>query len=220
MSLLNIKDLSLSITGVEILHNVSVDMQPGEIVAITGESGSGKSLTALAAMALLPRGAEVRGQIFLEENDILTTSELELCAIRGRKIGMVFQEPMTALNPVKTIGSQVAETILIHERISKTEANRRAKDMLRRVGLEVSPLRYPHELSGGQKQRVAIARAIMMKSQFLIMDEPFSNLDEAISVKTQKLISTIVKNQNIPCLIVSHNKKQNPYLNYSQSISL
>ena len=80
--------------------------------------------------------------------------------------------------------------------------------------------KLPHELSGGQKQRVAIARAIMMKPQFLIMDEPFSNLDEAISVKTQKLISTIVKNQNIPCLIVSHNKKQNPYLNYSKSISL
>ena len=80
--------------------------------------------------------------------------------------------------------------------------------------------KLPHELSGGQKQRVAIARAIMMKSQFLIMDEPFSNLDEAISVKTQRLISTIVKNQNIPCLIVSHNKKQNTFLDYSQSISL
>ena len=161
MSLLNIRDLSLSIAGVEILHNVSVDMQPGEIVAITGESGSGKSLTALAAMALLPRGAVAKGQIFLDKVDILATSELELCAIRGRKIGMVFQEPMTALNPVKTIGSQVAETILIHERISKTEANKRAADMLRRVGLEVSPLRYPHELSGGQRQRVVIALSLI-----------------------------------------------------------
>ena len=204
MSLLNIRDLSLSIAGVEILQNVSVDMQPGEIVAITGESGSGKSLTALATMALLPRGAVVKGQIFLDENDILTTSESELCAIRGRKIGMVFQEPMTALNPVKTIGSQVAETILIHERISKTEANKRAADMLRRVGLEVSPLRYPHELSGGQRQRVVIAMAIVLRPKLLIADEPTTALDVTTQARILELLKDLVVSFDMGLLIITH----------------
>ena len=204
MSLLNIKDLSLSIADIEILHSVSVDMQPGEIVAITGESGSGKSLTALATMALLPRGAEVKGQIFLDENDILTTSELELCAIRGRKIGMVFQEPMTALNPVKTIGSQVAETILIHDRISKLEANKRAIDMLGRVGLEVSPLRYPHELSGGQRQRVVIAMAIVLRPKLLIADEPTTALDVTTQARILKLLKDLVVSFDMGLLIITH----------------
>ena len=204
MSLLNIRDLSLSIAGVEILHSVSVDMQPGEIVAITGESGSGKSLTALATMALLPRGAVVKGQIFLDENDILTTSESELCAIRGRKIGMVFQEPMTALNPVKTIGSQVAETILIHERISKTEANKHAADMLRRVGLEVSPLRYPHELSGGQRQRVVIAMAIVLRPKLLIADEPTTALDVTTQARILELLKDLVVSFDMGLLIITH----------------
>ena len=204
MSLLNIRDLSLSIAGVEILQNVSVDMQPGEIVAITGESGSGKSLTALATMALLPRGSVVKGQIFLDENDILTTSESELCAIRGRKIGMVFQEPMTALNPVKTIGSQVAETILIHERISKMEANKRATDMLRRVGLEVSPLRYPHELSGGQRQRVVIAMAIVLRPKLLIADEPTTALDVTTQARILELLKDLVVSFDMGLLIITH----------------
>ena len=130
MNLLNVKDLSLSIGGIQILQNVSMDMLLGEIVAITGESGSGKSLTALAVMGLLPRGSVTKGSIWLEEKDILTTSEHDLCSMRGRAMGMVFKEPMSALNPVKTIGDQVAETIIIHEKATKFDANKRAADML------------------------------------------------------------------------------------------
>jgi len=114
MSLLDITNLSLSINGTPILRDVSLSVNTGEIVAVTGESGSGKSLTALATMGLLPKGSQTTGTITLEGQNLLTTSEADLCNIRGNKIGMVFQEPMTALNPVQTIGAQVAETILIH----------------------------------------------------------------------------------------------------------
>jgi peptide/nickel transport system ATP-binding protein len=158
MSLLAIKNLSLSIYGVEILKGVNLSIASSEILAVTGESGSGKSMTALATMQLLPKGAQTTGTITLGDQDITQLSEPALCKLRGNDVGMVFQEPMTALNPVQTIGAQVAETIRIHDpSVSRTDALKRAAETLNRVGLPQDrfPLsRFPHELSGGQRQRV------------------------------------------------------------------
>jgi peptide/nickel transport system ATP-binding protein len=204
MNLLHVKDLSLSIGGIQILQDVSIDMLSGEIVAITGESGSGKSLTALAVMGLLPRGSVTKGSIWLEEKDILTTSEHDLCSMRGRAMGMVFQEPMTALNPVKTIGDQVAETIIIHERVTKFDANKRAADMLQRVGLTVEPSRYPHELSGGQRQRVVIAMAIALRPKLLIADEPTTALDVTTQARILELLKDLVADFDMGLLIITH----------------
>ncbi|MEO8882812.1 MAG: ATP-binding cassette domain-containing protein, partial [Devosia sp.] len=163
MTLLAIKGLTLDIFGTPILKGIDLSVAKGEIVGIIGESGSGKSMTALSVMQLLPDGAHVAGSITLDGADLLQKSEREMCDIRGKDVGTVFQEPMTALNPLKTIGDQVAETVLTHTQTSRADAAKIARETLDRVGLgeERFPLdRYPHELSGGQRQRVVIAMAI------------------------------------------------------------
>ena len=204
MSLLTIKDLTLSIGDAQILHDVDLTLERGEIVAITGESGSGKSMTALSVMGLLPQRAQTSGQILLDGTDILQTSEPDLCALRGNAMGMVFQEPMTALNPVQTIGDQVAETILIHEKTSKYTAHKRAADMLLKVGLDVSPTRFPHELSGGQRQRVVIAMAIVKHPKLLIADEPTTALDVTTQATILTLLKDLVREFDMGLLIITH----------------
>ncbi|AGI73135.1 glutathione import ATP-binding protein [Octadecabacter arcticus 238] len=204
MTLLHIRDLILTIGTTDILHDVDLQLQRGEIVAITGESGSGKSMTALSIMGLLPRGARSSGQILLDGTDILTTSEPDLCKMRGNTMGMVFQEPMTALNPVQTIGDQVAETILIHENTSKKQAHKRAADMLQRVGLDVAPLRFPHELSGGQRQRVVIAMAIVKHPRLLIADEPTTALDVTTQANILTLLKDLVREFDMGLLLITH----------------
>ncbi|PJI86039.1 peptide/nickel transport system ATP-binding protein [Yoonia maricola] len=204
MSLLAIKDLSLTIGETEILHTIDLSMQKGEIVAITGESGSGKSITALAVMGLLPRGSAPRGEVLLDGTDILQTTEPDLCKMRGNTMGMVFQEPMTALNPVQTIGDQVAETILIHEKTTKTAARKRAAAMLQRVGLKVAPTRYPHELSGGQRQRVVIAMAIALRPKLLIADEPTTALDVTTQSRILDLLRDLVREFHMGLLLITH----------------
>ena len=207
MSLLDITNLSLSINGMPILRNVSLSVNTGEIVAVTGESGSGKSLTALASMGLLPKGSQATGTITLEGQDLLTTSEADLCNIRGNDIGMVFQEPMTALNPVQTIGAQVAETILIHGSIRKSYAMARSADVLTRVGLpqEQFPLsRYPHELSGGQRQRVVIAMAIALRPKLLIADEPTTALDVTTQAQILDLLKDLARDYDMGLLMITH----------------
>jgi len=207
MSLLSVRHLSLSIGLFDILHDVSLDVAPGEIVAITGESGSGKSMTAFATMGLLPDGARTRGSILLEGTDLLALSEPEMCQVRGAKIGMVFQEPMTALNPVQTIGAQVAETIRQHENVPKAEAMARARAMLDRVGLpaERFPLsRYPHELSGGQRQRVVIAMAIALRPKLLIADEPTTALDVTTQARILDLLKDLTTEFGMGLLMITH----------------
>ncbi len=204
MSILAINGLSLRIGQTEILHDVNLSMQHGEIVAITGESGSGKSMTALSVMGLLPRGAVAQGQILLDGVDILQTAEPDLCQMRGNAMGMVFQEPMTALNPVQTIGAQVAETILIHEKTTKVEAHQRAAAMLERVGLKVAPTRYPHELSGGQRQRVVIAMAIALRPKLLIADEPTTALDVTTQARILDLLQDLVREFDMGLLLITH----------------
>ena len=207
MSLLCIQNLSLSIHSYDILRDVSFDIAAGEIVAITGESGSGKSMTALAAVQLLPQGARTTGRIMLGEEDLNQLSEPQLCAIRGNDIGMVFQEPMTALNPVQTIGDQVAETILIHEPTSKVNAMARAAETLARVGLPEAqfPLsRFPHELSGGQRQRVVIAMAIALQPRLLIADEPTTALDVTTQAQILELLTRLAREDGMGLLMITH----------------
>ena len=207
MSLLSVQNLSLSIGPLPILKDVTFSIAPGEIVAVTGESGSGKSMTALAVMQLLPESARTSGHIMLGDDDLTTQSEKALCAMRGNDVGMVFQEPMTALNPLHTIGQQVAETIQIHSALLKAEAEAQAAAMLSRVGLPQDrfPLsRYPHELSGGQRQRVVIAMAIARRPRLLIADEPTTSLDVTTQAKILDLLKDLVQEFDMGLLMITH----------------
>ena len=207
MSLLSIRDLSLSIHGTPILSHVSLDIAPGRILGVIGESGSGKSMTAFSVMQLLPHGAQATGQITLNGHDMLGLGEADLCALRGAEVGMVFQEPMTALNPIQTIGDQVAETILIHENVSRADAMARARQALARVELPEDrfPLtRYPHELSGGQRQRVVIAMAIALRPKLLIADEPTTALDVTTQAQILALLKRLVREDGMGLMMISH----------------
>ncbi|MDF1804042.1 dipeptide ABC transporter ATP-binding protein [Thalassovita sp.] len=207
MSLLHIEGLNLSIHDTPILKGVSLSVDAGQIVGVIGESGSGKSMTAFAALQLLPNGAQCSGRIDLGGREVLTLNEAHLCQMRGRDVGMVFQEPMTALNPIQSIGDQVAETIMIHDSVSKREALERAADALRRAELpqDKFPLsRYPHELSGGQRQRVVIAMAIALRPKLLIADEPTTALDVTTQAQILQLLRRLVDEEGMGLLLISH----------------
>ena len=205
MSLLSVRNLSLSIGSFEVLKSVHLDIAPGEIVAITGESGSGKSMTALATLGLAPATARITGEILFEAENLLTLSETQICAIRGDRIGMVFQEPMTALNPVQTIGAQVSETLRLHRPDADAEAE--AAQILTRVGLPQDrfPLtRYPHELSGGQRQRVWIAMALAQDTELLLLDEPTTFLDITHQVEVLDLVARLNRQRGRTVVMVLH----------------
>lgn len=207
MSLLEVEALGLSINGTPILGDVSFAVEAGQIVGIIGESGSGKSLTALSVMQLLPEGAEATGRVTLGGQEMLQLEEAALCGVRGNEVGMVFQEPMTALNPIQTIGAQVAETIRIHEKVSRKAALARAAQALRRCELpeERFPLsRYPHELSGGQRQRVVIAMAIALQPKLLIADEPTTALDVTTQAEILTLLKRLAREDGMGLLLISH----------------
>ncbi|MER9898751.1 dipeptide ABC transporter ATP-binding protein [Mesorhizobium sp. M0130] len=207
MSLLEIEKLSLTIGGTPILRDIELSVAPGEVMGLVGESGSGKSMTALTVMQLLPWAARATGRVTFDGIDILAASEDQMCAMRGDDIGMVFQEPMTALNPVKTIGEQVAEGIRWHTRASRADAEERARKMLDRVGLPAAqfPLsRYPHELSGGQRQRVVIAIACALKPKLLIADEPTTALDVVLQAQILDLLRDLVAENRMGLLLISH----------------
>lgn len=207
MSLLEIENLSLAIGDTPILKGVELSVAPGEVMGLVGESGSGKSMTALTIMQLLPHAARASGRVSFDGIDILAATEDQMCALRGDDIGMVFQEPMTALNPVKTIGEQVAEGIRWHTKASRAEAEDRARKMLDRVGLPEAkfPLsRYPHELSGGQRQRVVIAIACALKPKLLIADEPTTALDVVLQAQILDLLRGLVSENRMGLLLISH----------------
>jgi len=204
---LNVKNLSVRIGQAQILREVSLTVAPGKILGLIGESGSGKSMTALAIMGLLPEGAVAEGAITLAGDPVLGAPEPALRALRGARIGMVFQEPMTALNPLKTIGEQVAETILVHGRAGRREAMALARAMLDRVGLPAPQFeldRYPHELSGGQRQRVVIAMAIALRPQILIADEPTTALDVTTQAQILTLLKALVTEDGMGLLLITH----------------
>ncbi len=207
VSLFAVEDLSASIHGLPILHDVAMAADAGEVLGVIGESGSGKSMTALAVMGLLPTGAETRGRILLDGADLLARTEAEMCRIRGRDIGMIFQEPMTALNPLQTIGAQVAETVRIHHAAGRREAREIARDTLDRVGLPAArfPLsRYPHQLSGGQRQRVGIAMAIALRPKLLIADEPTTALDVTTQAQILTLLRRLVDADGMALMLITH----------------
>ena len=207
MSLLAVEGLSLAIRGRPILRAVTLGLAPGEVLGVVGESGSGKSMTAQAIMGLLPPGSEVSGRVLLDGAELPTRSDRAMRAIRGRDIGMIFQEPMTALNPLHTIGDQVAETARIHGGVGRAAAREIARATLARVGLpeERFPLsRYPHELSGGQRQRVGIAMAIALRPKLLIADEPTTALDVTTQARVLALIARLVREDGMGCLFVTH----------------
>ena len=207
MSLLDIKGLNVEIGGTPILTGVQLTIMPGEVMGLVGESGSGKSMTALTVMQLLPAAAHATGSVRFDGIDILAATEDQMNALRGDDLGMVFQEPMTALNPVKTIGEQVAEGIRWHTGAARRDAEDRARQILDRVGLPEKkfPLsRYPHELSGGQRQRVVIAIACALKPKLLIADEPTTALDVVLQRQILGLLRDLVDENRMGLLLISH----------------
>ncbi|MDF0600324.1 dipeptide ABC transporter ATP-binding protein [Psychromarinibacter sp. C21-152] len=205
--MLSVEGLSLSIRGAPVLSEVSFEVRPGEVFGLVGESGSGKSMTALSVMRLEPRGAEVTGRVVFEGRELLREPERRMNALRGREVGMIFQEPMTALNPVQTIGAQVAETLLVHGATDRAGARAAAEARLARVGLppERCPLsRYPHELSGGQRQRVCIAMAVALRPKLLIADEPTTALDVTTQAQILDLVRGLVAEEGMSLMLITH----------------
>jgi peptide/nickel transport system ATP-binding protein len=205
--LLEVNDLSVAIGAARIIKNVSLQVRSGEILGLAGASGSGKSMTALSIMRLLPAGASSTGIIRLNGETLSVMPEAQMRAIRGHDIGMVFQEPMSALNPLMSIGDQVAETVRSHRRVSGTEALGLAREALDLVGLqgEQGALdRLPYELSGGQRQRVAIAMSMVLSPQFLIADEPTTALDVITQAQVLLLLQSLVRTRNMGMILVTH----------------
>ena len=190
MSLLQIKDLSIKFQGNEVVKNISLNLEPGEMVGLVGESGSGKSVTALSILQLL-NGAKISGSIEFNGLQTLGADYKTLQKIRGGEIGMIFQEPMTSLNPLHTIGRQVIEAIRLHQPLNKTQARKKVEELFEELGLKKFKDRlkaYPHELSGGQRQRVMIAMAIANNPKLLIADEPTTAVDVIVSAQLLKLL--------------------------------
>ncbi|MEM7047698.1 MAG: dipeptide ABC transporter ATP-binding protein [Pseudomonadota bacterium] len=203
-ALLHIENLSLKIGETPILSDVGLALHRGEIYGLAGESGSGKSLTALCVMGLLPAGAVRYGAASLAGQNLFALSEDALCQVRGRRIGMIFQEPMTALNPLMTIGKQISETLRVHHALSGYDARTVVREKLDRVGLgNISPDAYPHELSGGQRQRVMIAQAIACGPDLLIADEPTTALDVMTQAGILALLEDLVTD-GLAVLLITH----------------
>jgi len=212
--LLSVRDLAVSYAiadggNLQALDGVSFDVPSGRTVAIVGESGCGKTATALSIMRLLPQpGAKIdRGRVLFQGEDLLSLSERDMQRIRGGKIGMIFQEPLTALNPVYTIGAQIIEAIRLHDRRSRSAARAQAIDLLHRVGFSRPEERidsYPHELSGGMRQRVLIAMALAAGPRLLIADEPTSALDTALRAQIMALLGDLSRELGMSLLVITH----------------
>ncbi|HVH03576.1 MAG TPA: dipeptide ABC transporter ATP-binding protein [Amaricoccus sp.] len=207
MTLLAVDSVRVDIHGRPVLDGVSLAADAGQALGLVGESGSGKSMTALAVVRLLPHAARLGGRILLDGVDLTRLDEPAMCALRGREVGMIFQEPMTALNPLMTIGDQVAETVRVHAAAGRGEARAIAAATLGRVGLPPArfPLsRYPHELSGGQRQRVGIAMAIALRPKLLIADEPTTALDVTTQAAILALLRRLVDEDGMGLLLITH----------------
>lgn len=209
--LLEIKNLTVhyvtSDSTVKAVNNISLIINKGESLALVGETGAGKTTTALSIMQLIsdPPGKIIKGEIIINEKDINKLSKKELRRIRGNKISMIFQDPMTSLNPVISVGEQISEVIRLHNRLSKAEANIKAVEMLKLVGISEERFSdYPHQFSGGMKQRVVIAIALACNPELLIADEPTTALDVTIQAQVLELMEKLKKELNTSLLLITH----------------
>ncbi len=212
-SLVSIRNLSVEFHTddgvVNAVKKISFDIPKGKTVGLVGESGSGKSVTSLALMRLVasPPGKISSGEMLFEGKDLLKLSESEMRKVRGKKISMIFQEPMTSLNPVFTVGDQIAETLILHEKLSKKDAFEKAMSLMNQVGIPNPAQRiksYPHELSGGQRQRIMIAMAIACNPQLLICDEPTTALDVTIQKQILELLAQLQEKYKMSMLFITH----------------
>ena len=211
--LLNVENLSVAFKYerryIPVTHDVSFQVRSGEILGLVGESGSGKSVTAKVIMGLLPRGSSkiVSGRVVLEGRDVTKLTPKEFCGLRGKQAAMIFQEPMTSLNPVYTCGNQLVEAIRLHQSLSREQAWEAGIEMLRQVGIPEPQTRmknYPHEMSGGMRQRVMIAMALCCNPHLLIADEPTTALDPTIQAQIIELIKDLQQKRGMSVLFISH----------------
>lgn len=208
---LELRDLSIRFRGqpVDLIDRVSLSIRPGQTLAVVGESGCGKSVTSLAAMGLLPKRAATitGGQVLFNGQDMLTLSRPEIEELRGNRMAMIFQEPMTSLNPVFTVGDQVAEAVRRHRKCSRADARARALEMFRRVRMPAAEKRlddYPHQLSGGMRQRVMIAMALANDPALLIADEPTTALDVTIQAQILDLMRDLQAEYGTALMMITH----------------
>jgi oligopeptide/dipeptide ABC transporter ATP-binding protein len=212
--LLEIRDLRVSFPveggAARAVDGLDLTVMPGEMVGLVGESGCGKSVTALAILRLVePEGHIAHGSVIrLEGRDLLALPEKEMRNVRGNHVGLVFQEPLSALNPVLTVGSQIAEVVRTHEKVSRTEARWRAVEMLKLVGVpepEKRARHYPHQLSGGMRQRVMIGIALACRPKLLMADEPTTALDVTIQAEILELLDNLQRTLGMAALLITHN---------------
>jgi oligopeptide/dipeptide ABC transporter ATP-binding protein len=210
--LLSVEDLRVEFWTqrgtVHAVNGISFDIAPGETLGIVGESGCGKSVTSLALMGILPRAGKITsGTAMFGDRDLFTLSDRELRRVRGRDIAMIFQDPMTSLNPVLTIGRQIREALEAHFDLGKGEANRRVADLLDQVGIPSSEIRlkdYPHQFSGGMRQRAMIAMALACEPKVLIADEPTTALDVTIQAQILDLLKRLVEDRETALMLITH----------------
>ncbi|MBQ9210991.1 MAG: ABC transporter ATP-binding protein [Clostridia bacterium] len=211
-AILRVNHLSVSFDTyagtVRAVRDISFDLEPGETLALVGESGCGKSVTCRSVMGLLARNARVEaGEILFQGEDLLKKSNREMRAIRGGKIAMIFQDPMTSLDPTMKIGRQIAEAVTLHRKVSRGEAKRRVLELLQLVGIEEGEKRYhqyPHEFSGGQRQRIVIAIALAADPRILIADEPTTALDVTMQAQILDLMKEIQKKTGTSVIFITH----------------
>ncbi len=210
-SLLDVRDLRVTLQTprgpAEALRGIGFTLERGQTLGLIGESGCGKSITALALMGLLPEAASTSGSVRFNGEELTTLGEAAYCRLRGHRMGMVFQEPMTALNPLHTVGHQIGESLRLHKGLSRSAARAEALRLLERVQLPQAQARldaYPHQLSGGQRQRVVIAIALACRPDLLIADEPTTALDVTIQREVLQLIAELVREDGMGLILISH----------------
>jgi peptide/nickel transport system ATP-binding protein len=205
---LTVEDLTIDIDGASVVDGVSFSVGAGEVIALVGESGCGKSLTALALLGLLPGAAQiVRGRIVLDDVDLVALPEREMRRVRGRRISIIFQEATASLDPLMTTGAQIAEAYALHHRVNRSQARARAKDMLIAVGIPDSERRlgqYPFELSGGMCQRIMIAIALVCGPRVLVADEPTTALDVTIQAQMLDLMKRLAAERGTGVVLITH----------------
>jgi oligopeptide/dipeptide ABC transporter ATP-binding protein len=210
-ALLSVRDLHVGFDTddglVRAVDGINFDIDKGEVFAVVGESGSGKSVTSLSLLGLVPLPGKVEGQVLWKGRDLLSLSPPELRSIRGREISMIFQDPMTSLNPTHTVGRQIGEVVRVHEGASRKAARQRAIEVLGLVGIARPEQRvdaYPHELSGGQRQRAMIAMAIALEPDLLIADEPTTALDVTVQAQVLDLLLSIIERIDSAIMLITH----------------